>query len=415
MEPERVSELSDLLAHARASRIGAGGRAVILRTASGMWCRELLAEFTDRQRRAGAAPTLVSCQHGDVAKPFAALRQLLAGLGDATAGSEHDPFDELRRALPHAVPSNDQHLFDALYEALLPAVRRCPRVIVVDDAQWMDDASLRWFAYLVRRLSRLPLLVVLAARTDDDLPARDALDDIAAQAACHESTLRPLSVHSVREVVQRAYSGRAPDDAFIRLCHHVSGGVPEHLARLIAIQVQAGLPPELDPTPPGIGLDGRPRLTRADHIRRIAARIEAAAVTTRLARQPERVRALAQTAALFGDGADLDIVADLLGAGPDRLDALLAELVRVGVLRRAVAGSRLMFRSPEIRDAVHDTIPEGCLRDRHLRAARRLGDYGAPPVRVADHLLRIDALDPADRPWARGVLYDAGCAALAVG
>ncbi|WSY10494.1 LuxR C-terminal-related transcriptional regulator [Embleya sp. NBC_00896] len=415
MEPERVSELSDLLAHARASRIGAGGRAVIIRTPSGMWCRELLVEFTDRQRRAGAAPILVSCQHRDAREPFAALRQLLAGLGDAAEPPGHDLFDELRRALPHAVPDHDRKLFDELYEALLPAVRRCPRVIVVDHAQWMDDASLRWFAHLVRRMSRLPLLVVLGVRTDDDLPARDALDDIDAQAACHRITLRPLSVHSARELVQRAYPGRTLDDPFVRLCHHVTAGVPEYLARLIDTQLQAGLPPELGPTRSGAHLDGRPRLTRADHIRAIAARIEAGAVTTRLVRQPERVQALARTAALFGDGADPDIVADLLGTGPDRLDGLLAELVRVGALRGTVSGSRLMFRTPELRDAVYDTIPEGSLRDRHLRAARRLGDYGAPPARVAEHLLRIDTLDVDDHAWAGGVLYDAGRAALDAG
>ncbi|WSY37766.1 LuxR C-terminal-related transcriptional regulator [Embleya sp. NBC_00888] len=415
MEPERVSELSDLLAHARASRTGAGGRAVIIRTPSGMWCRELLVEFTDRQRRAGAAPILVSCQHRDADQPFAALRQLLTGLDDAVDTPGDSRFDELRRALPHAVPDNDRQLFDELYEALLPAVRRCPRVIVVDHAQWMDDASLRWFAHLVRRLSRLPLLVVLGVRVDDDLPARDALEDIGAQAACHVATLRPLSVHSARELVQRAYGGRAPDEPFVRLCHQVTGGVPEYLARLVDTQLQAGLPPELGPTRTGIHVDGRPRPTRADHLRRIAARIEAAAVTTRLARQSERVRALAQTAALFGDGADLDIVADLLGTGPDRLDGPLAELVRIGALRRAPVGSRLMFRTPELRDAVHDTIPEKLLRDRHLRAARRLGDYGAPPVRVAEHLLRIDTLDVDDHAWAGAVLYEAGRTALEAG
>ncbi|MFE5332652.1 LuxR C-terminal-related transcriptional regulator [Embleya sp. NPDC056575] len=416
VEPERVSELSDLLAHARASRSGAGGRAVIIRTASGMWCRELLVEFTERQRRAGAAPVLVSCQHRDAREPFAALRQLLAGLGDAAQPAGDDRFDELRRALPHTVPEDHgRPLFDELYEVLLPAVRRCPRVIVVDHAQWMDDASLRWFAHLVRRLTRLPLLVVLGVRVDDDLPARDALDDIGAQAACHESTLRPLSVHSARELVQRAYAGRVPDDPFVRLCHHVTGGVPAYLVRLIDSQLQAGLPPELGPIRSGVHLDGRPRQTRADHIRRIAARIEAAAVTTRLARQPERVRALAQTAALFGDGADLDIVADLLGTGPDRLDGPLAELVRVGVLRGTPPGGRLSFRTPELRDAVHDTIPETLLRDRHVRAARRLGDYGAPPTRVAEHLLRIDTLHVDEHAWAGAVLYEAGRAALEAG
>ena len=62
-----------------------------------------------------------------------------------------------------------------------PRRRQGRWLICVDDVQWCDSASLRYLAYLVKRLEGLPVLVVLAVRTgeqhpDDALLAELALD-----------------------------------------------------------------------------------------------------------------------------------------------------------------------------------------------------------------------------------------------
>ena len=41
---------------------------------------------------------------------------------------------------------------------------RQPLLLAVDDLQWADGPSLRWLAYLVRRLEGLPVLVVACVR-----------------------------------------------------------------------------------------------------------------------------------------------------------------------------------------------------------------------------------------------------------
>jgi predicted ATPase len=46
------------------------------------------------------------------------------------------------------------------------AARR-PLLLVVDDLQWCDAASLRWLAYLVRRIEDLPLLIVMSAHPEE--------------------------------------------------------------------------------------------------------------------------------------------------------------------------------------------------------------------------------------------------------
>lgn len=44
---------------------------------------------------------------------------------------------------------------------------RGPLVLLVDDAQWVDDPSLAWLGYLARRAADLALLLVLGLRSGD--------------------------------------------------------------------------------------------------------------------------------------------------------------------------------------------------------------------------------------------------------
>lgn len=68
-------------------------------------------------------------------------------------------------------------------------------MLAVDDVQWCDTASLRYLAYLVRRLEAVPVLVVATVRTgeqneDDALLAELALEPAAL-------VVRPLPLSAV--------------------------------------------------------------------------------------------------------------------------------------------------------------------------------------------------------------------------
>ncbi len=56
-----------------------------------------------------------------------------------------------------------------------------PLAIVVDDAHWLDQPSLRWLAYMVNRVADLPLALLLAARSDEQ-------DELLSRIALHPST-----------------------------------------------------------------------------------------------------------------------------------------------------------------------------------------------------------------------------------
>ena len=61
-------------------------------------------------------------------------------------------------------PTSADAVVHGLYWLAANVAEQQPAVICVDDAHWADAASLRWLAYLGRRLEGLPLLLIIAAR-----------------------------------------------------------------------------------------------------------------------------------------------------------------------------------------------------------------------------------------------------------
>jgi hypothetical protein len=93
-----------------------------------------------------------------------AVRTALEGVDDPRA------LPALRRILPERAldePGPSYPEIDAL-EALIELVRaHAPMVLVLDDLQWADPATLAAIAYLQRRCPDVPLAVVGAARTEE--------------------------------------------------------------------------------------------------------------------------------------------------------------------------------------------------------------------------------------------------------
>ncbi|MEV4470055.1 LuxR family transcriptional regulator [Nonomuraea sp. NPDC049504] len=103
--------------------------------------------------------------------PFAGLHQLCAPLL-----SDVDLPEPLRTALDAAfgLAEGTPEIFRvgmAALELLTSAADAHPLLCLVDDAHWLDDASLRVLTFLARRVAAEPVVMVLAARHGlDDLP-----------------------------------------------------------------------------------------------------------------------------------------------------------------------------------------------------------------------------------------------------
>ncbi|THJ75447.1 AAA family ATPase [Candidatus Frankia alpina] len=134
---------------------------------------------------------------------------------------------------------------------------RGPLLLTIDDVHWADDASLRFIAYLARRTTDLPVLLLLAAR-----PVSSVGSDLVAStlAGLRLETLRPnvLSIDAVGELVRARLSPDA-DDEFCRACAHASGGNPFLLAEAI-------LALRADKVRPVAAATGRLDALRADNV-----------------------------------------------------------------------------------------------------------------------------------------------------
>jgi DNA-binding CsgD family transcriptional regulator len=132
-------------------------------------------------------------------------------------------------------------------------------------------------------------------------------------------------------------------------------------------------------------------------------------VRLRLAALPAEATRLARAAAIAGDKVPLPLIAAL--AELEERDAVLAadELAAAAVLEDA---RPLRFVHPIVGAAIRESLLAGEREALHARAARLLGETGAPAEAIAVHLL---AVAPQSDPAVARTLLEAGKRALAGG
>jgi len=269
-----------------------------------------------------------------------------------------------------------------------------PLALLVDDLHWCDRPSLRFLAYLARRLEGLPLLVAVSLRPTE--PGADAslTAEIAGDPAAVRLAPAALTPAAAGELIG-ARLGAVPDDEFARACHRATGGNPLLLTELAAAMRTESVAPVAEHA--------------AAVLREVGPRAVMRAVNLRLGRLPAQAVAVARAAAVLGEGADIARVAELACA--DEADAARA----TGVLARAEIlrpDPPLGFVHPLVRAAVYHEIAPGERARQHGCAARLLAAAGAPEEQVAAHLL---ASPPRDDPGTVDVLRRAARVALSRG
>ena len=260
-------------------------------------------------------------------------------------------------------------VLDGLHRLVAALAARGPLVLAVDDAQWCDAGSLRFLAYLARRLDTHPMLLVVAGRTvGDELRQQAPLTELALEPDAR--LLRPaaLSYAATVELVS-AGLGTEPAPLFAEACHRTTAGNPmllSHLLRALAAD------------------DVRPDAAHADRVLAIGTRAVSSTVLMRLRGLPDDVVDVARAAAVLGDGASSVTVADLAGVAEDRAVAALGELTRAEVLGDH---QPISFVHPVVRDALHQSLAAVERARWHERAAGVLRARGGSDEQVAAHLL----------------------------
>jgi DNA-binding CsgD family transcriptional regulator len=284
---------------------------------------------------------------------FAGLHQLCAPLLDHSRGLPGPQREALETVFGvRAGPAPDRFLVGLAVLGLLSQVSdEQPLLCVVDDAQWLDQASARTLAFVARRLGAEPVGLVFVARGVGEelggLPELEVggLGDRDARALLG-SVVRFFLDHRVRDRIVAETRGNPL--ALLELPHG-----------LTAAQLAGGFG----------GLQAQA----------LSQRIERS-FSARLAELPDDARLLLLVAAAepIGDPLLLWRAAERLGIG-------------LGAADRAQAGGLLAirqlvtFRHPLVRSAVYRSAPARQRRDVHLALAE-VTDPQAEPDRRAWHL-----------------------------
>jgi DNA-binding CsgD family transcriptional regulator len=246
-----------------------------------------------------------------------------------------------------------------------------PTVLVIDDLQWADQASVKLWGRLARTAAEVPLLLVGLTRPtpqrEDLLALRRSVDDDA------RLQLTALSPAATAELVAQ-FAGGQPDPELLRLAEGAAGN-PLYLTELLAALDRSG----------GIAVTaaGAARLTATTVPDSLTA-----AIADRVGFVSGPTREVLRAAALLGVEFDVLDLTTVLGRTVAEVMPALDEASATGVLTNSGDGSALAFRHPLIREALYAELPAAVRGAWHRDAGHALASAGAAPDRVARQLLR---------------------------
>jgi DNA-binding CsgD family transcriptional regulator/tetratricopeptide (TPR) repeat protein len=260
----------------------------------------------------------------------------------------------------------------ALAEQLLALVAELcassPTVLVVDDLQWADPATVTLWGRLARSVRQQPLLLIGMMRP---VPQREDL--LALRHAAGVSArlrLTGLNEAAAAELVATLAGGK-PDEELLRLADGAAGN-PLYLTELVEALTRSSSVTITDA--------GAAELTNGPTPGSLSA-----AIADRLGFVAGWVREVLRAAALLGVDFAVPDLAIVLGRSVADLVPAVDEACTAGVL--AESGAALKFRHPMIRAALYDEIPVPVRAAWHRDAGRALAEAGAPADRVARQLL----------------------------
>ena len=301
--------------------------------------------------------------------------------GELTAGS---PVD--------VVTAASEQLF-GLIEGL---AGQAPALLVIDDLQWADAATVALWSRLARAARQLPLpLPLLLLGVARPTPLRDSLRALRRSVDDNVVRLGPLTQPAVRTLLT-TLTGAQPGAGLSRLAEGAAGN-PLYLTELVGALSRGARLAETT-------------LGTMDVTAGSAPDTLSAAIADRLGFLSEPVRPVLKAAALLGVGFAVDDLSLILRQGVTELLPALDEAIAAGVLADTSQG--LSFRHPLIRTALYDELPASVRAALHRDAGRALAAAHAPVDRVARQLLSAD--DPAGprlgpvEAWVLDWLVEAG-------
>jgi DNA-binding SARP family transcriptional activator/Tfp pilus assembly protein PilF len=326
------------------------GRVIAVTGAPWMGKTRLLEELASDARSQGRTVLIGRAFRMERTLPFGVAAQVLrAALPQINSFRAEIPewaLTETGRLLPDVGSQSPEGVPDAFGEirlleginVVLSAVAgHGALVIILDDVQWIDTPSADVFSYLARRLSTVPILLVAAARSDDELTSE--MTELLGEADA-SLVIEPLGLGELT-----ALTG---DPARAGELLQETGGVP----LLVSAAAASG---------PTGGVDS-PEVFRY--------------MESRLREVGSLGRQILTTASVLNGLCDAYLLRVTSGRSEEEVVDAVEELVSAGLLREMPESDHLAFTLDSLEKAVYDSTSLVRRRLLHGRAASALAELG---------------------------------------
>jgi len=356
----RPAELEELAHLIRAVQDGSGSLLLVSGDA-GMGKTRLAEEAGRLARAAGLAVSWGQCAEAEGAPPYLPWTQVFNQL---SAGSPLTRIPDWRK--PAEEQGSRFQLFEEALEAMREVSTRSPVVVILDDVQWADAASLHLLQYAASQLPSLPVMVLANHRDPEEASElATILPSIGRQRGVRRLPLRPLTASEGDELARRALGGQADWEVVASIQRRAEGNplFIRELANLLS-----------EPRPSSGEL---PRTVRE-------------VIRSRLLNLDPEVRNLLREAAVLGVEFDPRLLRALAGLSQVAIEDLLLDAER----RRLVAGDkeRQRFSHGLIQEVLYGELSTRERTRLHAEAARALKqrspDFGDHRAEVVAHHLR---------------------------
>jgi ATP/maltotriose-dependent transcriptional regulator MalT len=291
--------------------------------------------------------------------------------------------DDVQAELAHVLPSlsalaagravalqHERYRSHRAVRALLEQLAQTrPLVLVLDDFQWADSASVELLGALLRRPPAAAVLTAVALRPCQT-PGRLAA---ALERAHRAAALARIELGGLTPVEARELLGERVDAADAAGLYEESGGNPfylEQLARSPERTAGASSAPGISLT----GLDVPPAV--------------AASLSEELALLPAETRLVLEGAAVAGDPFEPELAAAAAATSEVAAMHAVDELLELDLIRSTDVPRRFRFRHPLVRRAVYEATAGGWRLGAHARCAEALSARGVTAAARAHHVER---------------------------
>ncbi len=280
--------------------------------------------------------------------PFLPWMAMLRGLSGAGQDRDLAP-------LLGSEPASESASRESLFRAVARVLERT-RVLVLDDAQWLDDASLALLHHVLRARSGPPLLCLLGARRGellDNSALVSLLRGMRRDKLLTELELGPLGAEEVQRLAVAVGAQLEP----ARVARESEG------SPLFALELSRWAP------------EGGAELPAT--LREL--------VAERVERLPRSAQELLQWAAALGGHGDVEVLRDLCGLGAEELLRCLELLERHALLQPAAASPGGYSMCHELLGrAIYLGVSEPRRKLMHRRIAELLADRDAEMAQTTD-------------------------------